>query len=131
MCIALCTIVVHNIAQNRPDNFSSYPPDNHHCSETPKQLYLFLFTIPITSLTVILLIGVMMMMMIIDYVLAAVLFAPTRWLSLEHWPCDVEVVVRSTYCRELQRGYLGDGSFAATWVVRPVDGRPRTTAALP
>jgi len=32
VCIALCTIVAHNIAQNRPDNFSSYPPDNYHCS---------------------------------------------------------------------------------------------------
>jgi len=31
--IALCTIVAHNIAQNRPDNFPSYPPDNHHCSD--------------------------------------------------------------------------------------------------
>ena len=30
---ALCTIVAHNIAQNRPDNFASYPPDNHHCSD--------------------------------------------------------------------------------------------------
>jgi len=26
--IALCTTVAHNIAQNRPDNFPSYPPDN-------------------------------------------------------------------------------------------------------
>jgi len=33
MCIALCTIVKHNIAQNRPDNFPSYPPDNQHCSD--------------------------------------------------------------------------------------------------
>ena len=33
MCIALCTIVAHNIAQNTPDNFPSYPPDNHHCSD--------------------------------------------------------------------------------------------------
>ena len=33
MCIALCTIVAHNIAQNRPDNFPSCPPDNHHCSD--------------------------------------------------------------------------------------------------
>ena len=33
VCIVLSTIVVHNIAQNRPDNFSSYPPDNHHCSD--------------------------------------------------------------------------------------------------
>jgi len=33
VCIALCTIVAHNIAQNRPDNFPSYPPDNHHCSD--------------------------------------------------------------------------------------------------
>ena len=27
--IALCTIAAHNIAQNRPDNLLSYPPDNH------------------------------------------------------------------------------------------------------
>jgi len=35
MCVhcALCTIVAHNIAQNRPDNFPSYPADNHHCSD--------------------------------------------------------------------------------------------------
>ena len=33
MCIALCTIIAHNIAQNIPDNFTSYPPDNHHCSD--------------------------------------------------------------------------------------------------
>ena len=33
MCIALCTIVAHNIAQNRPDNFPPYPPDNHHISD--------------------------------------------------------------------------------------------------
>ena len=33
VCIALCTIVAHNIAQNRPDNFPHYPPDNHHCSD--------------------------------------------------------------------------------------------------
>ena len=33
MCIALCTIVAHNIAQNRPDSFSPYPPDNHHSSD--------------------------------------------------------------------------------------------------
>jgi len=32
VCITLHTIVAHNIAQNRPDNFPSYPPDNHHCS---------------------------------------------------------------------------------------------------
>jgi len=31
--MALCTIVAHNIAQNRPDSFPSYPPDNHHCSD--------------------------------------------------------------------------------------------------
>ena len=30
---ALCTIVAHNIAQNRHDNFPSYPLDNHHCSD--------------------------------------------------------------------------------------------------
>jgi len=33
VCIALCTTIAHNIAQNRPDNFPSYPPDNHHCSD--------------------------------------------------------------------------------------------------
>jgi len=33
VCIALCTTVGHNIAQNRPDNFPSYPLDNHHCSD--------------------------------------------------------------------------------------------------
>jgi len=33
VCIALCTIVAHNIPQNRPDNFPSCPPDNHHCSD--------------------------------------------------------------------------------------------------
>jgi len=32
VCIALCTIVAHNTAQNRPDNFPSYPPGSHHCS---------------------------------------------------------------------------------------------------
>jgi len=25
VCIALCTTVAHNTAQNRPDNFPSYP----------------------------------------------------------------------------------------------------------
>ena len=33
VCIAQCTIVAHNIAQNRPDSFPPYPPDNHHCSD--------------------------------------------------------------------------------------------------
>ena len=33
VCIPLCTIVAHNIAQNRPDSFPPYPPDNHHCSD--------------------------------------------------------------------------------------------------
>jgi len=34
MCVH-CTqlIVARNIAQNRPDNFPSYPPDNHYCSD--------------------------------------------------------------------------------------------------
>jgi len=31
--MALCTIVAHNIAQNRPDNFPSYPPDNNRRSD--------------------------------------------------------------------------------------------------
>jgi len=26
VCFALCTIVAHNIAQNRPDSFPPYPP---------------------------------------------------------------------------------------------------------
>ena len=33
VCITLCTIVAHNIAQNRPDTFPTYPLDNHHCSD--------------------------------------------------------------------------------------------------
>ena len=33
VCIALCTTVAHNIAQNRPDSFPAYPPDNHHISD--------------------------------------------------------------------------------------------------
>ena len=33
VCIALCTIVAQNIAQNRPDSFPPYPPDNHHSSD--------------------------------------------------------------------------------------------------
>jgi len=46
--MALCTSVAHNIEQNRSDNFPSYPPDNHHCSDdvylreggaTPAQLH--------------------------------------------------------------------------------------------
>jgi len=32
VCIALCTTVSHKTAQNRTDNFPSYPPGNHHCS---------------------------------------------------------------------------------------------------
>ena len=32
VCIALCTIGADNIAQNRPDSFPPYPPDNHHIS---------------------------------------------------------------------------------------------------
>jgi len=31
VCIALCTIVAPNIAQNRPNNFPSNPSDNLHC----------------------------------------------------------------------------------------------------
>ena len=33
VCSSLCTIVAHNTAQNRPDNFPACPPDNHHCSD--------------------------------------------------------------------------------------------------
>ena len=33
VCIALCTIVAHIIAQNRHDNFPPYPLDSHHCSD--------------------------------------------------------------------------------------------------
>jgi len=29
VCVALCTTVAHNTARNKPDNFPSYPPDNH------------------------------------------------------------------------------------------------------
>jgi len=33
VCIAMCTIVAHNIAQNRPDSFPPYPPDDHYSSD--------------------------------------------------------------------------------------------------
>jgi len=33
VCSSLYTIVAHNTAHNRPDNFPSCPPDNHHCSD--------------------------------------------------------------------------------------------------
>ena len=33
VCVSLCTTVIHNTAQNSSDNFLSYPPDNHHCSD--------------------------------------------------------------------------------------------------
>jgi len=33
VCSSLCTILAHNTAQNKPDNFPSCPPDNHHCSD--------------------------------------------------------------------------------------------------
>jgi len=33
VCIALYTIVAHNIAQNRPDSFPPYPPDDQHSSD--------------------------------------------------------------------------------------------------
>ena len=36
VCIALCTIVAYNIAQNRPDSFPPYPPDDHHNSMRSK-----------------------------------------------------------------------------------------------
>ena len=42
VCIALCTIVTHNIAQNRPDSFPPYPPDDHHISD---DVYLRLYAI--------------------------------------------------------------------------------------
>ena len=32
VCIALCTIVAHNIAHNKPNHILSYPLDNHNCS---------------------------------------------------------------------------------------------------
>jgi len=37
VCIALCTIVAHNIAQNRPNNFPTHPPDNQELAD----LWLF------------------------------------------------------------------------------------------
>jgi len=34
VCALHCAqLVEHNIAQKRPDNFPSYPPDNHHRSD--------------------------------------------------------------------------------------------------
>ena len=31
MCALHCAQLLQNIAQKRPDNFPSYPPNNHHC----------------------------------------------------------------------------------------------------
>jgi len=33
MCALHCAQLLHTITQNRPDNFPSSPPDNHHCSD--------------------------------------------------------------------------------------------------
>jgi len=35
VCALHCAqnFVAHSIAQKKPDNFPSYPPDNHHCSD--------------------------------------------------------------------------------------------------
>jgi len=38
--ICVCTIVVHNIAQNRPVNFPSYPPDEHQLYEVTQSVSL-------------------------------------------------------------------------------------------
>jgi len=35
VCITLCTIVAHNIAQNRPDSLPPYPPDNQKITTAP------------------------------------------------------------------------------------------------
>jgi len=60
VCIALCTIVAHNIAQNSPDSFPPYPPDNHHYSDDvylreggqPKKVWMnvFLFVLILSYL---------------------------------------------------------------------------------
>ena len=33
ICTSLCTVVVHNAAQNRSNNLPSYPTDSHYCSD--------------------------------------------------------------------------------------------------
>ena len=33
VCAVHCVQLLHTTAQNRPDNFPSCPPDNHHCSD--------------------------------------------------------------------------------------------------
>ena len=42
VCIALCAIVVHNIAQNRPDNFPSYPPDTYAWNMVKKYITYYI-----------------------------------------------------------------------------------------
>ena len=52
MCIALSTTVAHNTAQNRPDNFPSYPPDNHcHCMHQGSALSPLLFVIVMEAIS--------------------------------------------------------------------------------
>jgi len=50
VCSSLCTVIAHNTAQNRPDNFPSYPPDDHHCSSfnatVTLRKYLLLLYLP-------------------------------------------------------------------------------------
>ena len=33
ICTSLCTVIVHNTAQNRSNNLPSYPTDSHYCSD--------------------------------------------------------------------------------------------------
>jgi len=33
VCALHCAQLLHNTAHNRADNFPSYSPDNHHCSD--------------------------------------------------------------------------------------------------
>ena len=57
VCITLCIIVAHNIAQNRPDSFPPYPPDNHHISddvylrEGGSERWGILFPVPTVAVT--------------------------------------------------------------------------------
>jgi len=39
VCIALCTTIAHNTAQNRPNNFPSYPPKEFENRPVIQEVY--------------------------------------------------------------------------------------------
>jgi len=48
VCIALCTSLAHNTAQNGPDNFPSYPPVGLRASGNLPVSYVLTGNLPVT-----------------------------------------------------------------------------------